>query len=367
MSRKWTARAAAGFVSLAALGAFATSPTPPTPPAAGISFVDVERFATLPDNVRFPEGIAANPATGDIFVATFDFGPVSNKLVRLDRNGNVSAILDFGATPLLGLEYRAGKVYILNFGAGSLQRVDANFTASTVPVTLATLPVVGSPGSRSEANPDTSSDTVTFGSTGKQAPNGMVFDHDGNAYISDSFQGAIFEVPNAATCSPCTILMVSHDPLLATAGTPPFGANGLALSPDEGTMYIANTGDHRVLAMDMTTASHPVSVYSISLFGADGLLMNDGTLWVATNQADQVVALDSNGRIAVKAGEFLGVDAGGTPHGLLFPASLVVVNGWMYVTNLALPLTSPPPARLSSDEPEDFVKHWTISRFRVPH
>jgi hypothetical protein len=131
-------------------------------------------------------------------------------------------------------------------------------------------------------------------------------------------------------------------------------------------MYIANTGDHRVLAMDVNAAGHPIRVYSISLFGADGLLMNDGTLWVATNQADQVVALDANGRIAIKAGEFLGVSADGTPRGLLFPASLVALNGWMYVTNLALPLTSPPTGS-ATDEPEDFVKHWTISRFRIPH
>jgi len=360
MTCQWIARAVAGFASFAALAAFAGQP------AAGISFVEAERFATLPDNVRFPEGIAANPATGDIFVATFDFGPVSNKLVRLDHNGHVSAMLDFGAAPLLGLEYRAGKVYILNFGAGSLQRVDAGFTASTVPETLATLPTVGSPGSRDEGNPDGSSDHITFGSSGKQAPNAMVFDHDGNAYISDSFQGAIFEVPNAANCSPCTISLFSHDPLLATAGTPPFGANGLAFSPDESTMYIANTGDHRVLAMDMNAAGHPIRVHSISLFGADGLLMNNGTLWVATNQADQVVALDANGRIAIKAGEFLGVNADGTPRGLLFPASLVALNGFMYVTNLALPLTTAPTGS-TTDEPEDFVRHWTISRFRIPH
>jgi sugar lactone lactonase YvrE len=360
MGRKWIARLAAGFACIAALAASAA------PPAAGISFIEAVPFVTLPDGVRFPEGIAANPATGELFVATFDFGPVSNKLVRIDRNGHVSAILDFGATPLLGLEYRAGDVYILNFGAGSLQRVPADFDAGTVPQTLVAFPPVGSPGSRYEDNPDGSKDFITFGSSEKAAPNAMVFDGAGNAYVSDSFQGAIFAVPNAATCLPsCTVSVVSHDPLLATAGTPPFGANGLALSPDERTMYIANTGDHRVLAMDMTSPSHPIRVYSISLFGADGLLMNHGTLWVATNQADQVVALDANGRIAVKAGEFLGVGADGTPRGLLFPASLVALNGFMYVTNLALPLTSPPTGS-ATDEPEDFVQHWTVSRFRIP-
>ena len=35
------------------------------------------RFAVLPDGVRFPEGITANPKTEEIYVGTFDFGPNS--------------------------------------------------------------------------------------------------------------------------------------------------------------------------------------------------------------------------------------------------------------------------------------------------
>ncbi len=49
------------------------------------------QFATLPDGVRHPEGITANPLTGDIFVATFDFGPNANKLMRFAKNGHLSA------------------------------------------------------------------------------------------------------------------------------------------------------------------------------------------------------------------------------------------------------------------------------------
>ena len=45
-------------------------------------------FAVLPDGVRFPEGIAANPKTEEIYVATFDFGPNSNKLLRFQRMDN---------------------------------------------------------------------------------------------------------------------------------------------------------------------------------------------------------------------------------------------------------------------------------------
>src|SRR5437667_2230456 len=126
------------------------------------------QFATLPDGVRFPEGITANPATGDIFVATFDFGPNANKLMRFSSNGHLSAIKDFGGTPMLGLEFDAArsKVYILNFGASKVQRIAANFDSSTAVETVAAVPSVGPPAPRSVGNPDGTSDTITFGSNG---------------------------------------------------------------------------------------------------------------------------------------------------------------------------------------------------------
>jgi len=73
-----------------------------------------------------------------------------------------------------------------------------------------------------------------------------------------------------------------------------------------------------------------------------------------------VYALNANGRIAVRAGEFEGIASNGTPRGLLFPASLVAVDDWMYVTNLALPLTA-----AVGDEWEEEVRRWNVARFRA--
>src|SRR6266571_4644965 len=126
---------------------------------------DVVTFAVLPDGVRFPEGITANPANSDIYVGT----------------------------------------------------------------------------------PDGSFDTITFGDIAR-VPNATVFDSRGNLYISDSFQGAIFRIDDVAHChTPCFAATVAHDPLLATTGFPPFGANGLAFNSDESALFVANTGDDRVL------------------------------------------------------------------------------------------------------------------------
>ena len=333
---------------------------------SGIAFADdredgdVQDFATLPAGVRYPEGITANPATGDIFVATFDFGPNANKLMRFDRRGNLTAMRDFGGTPMLGLGFAGGKVYILNVGLSKLQRIVANFGSTTAVEDVATFPAIGAPGPRTTGNPDGSTDLITFGSSKFPGPNAMVFDRAGNLYVSDSFQGAIYRIAAAASCAtPCEVKVVKQDPLLATAGFPPFGANGLALNGDETALFIANTGDNRVLKH--TFAGDVLSVLAESVHGADGLLFENGRLWVAANQGDELVALNSLGRPIIRMGGFEGIRRDGTPRGLLFPASMVIVGDWMYVTNLALPLTA-----AVGDEPEEDVTRWNVVRLRVP-
>jgi len=328
-----------------------------------------QRFATLPDGVRFPEGITANPANGDIYVGTFDAVPPPNDrpnmLLRFAHNGQLVAQRDFGGTPLLGLAFdRAnGKVYIANFGASKIQRIAAAFNSATPVEDVATIPGIGAPPARVTGNPDLSSDTIIFGSNSFPAPNALTFDGQGNLYVSDSFQGAIFRISNPAACAPaCAVTTLVHDPLLATAGFPPFGANGIAFNSEESTLFIANTGDDRILKLDL--ASNAVAVFAESINGADGIAFDgSGRLWVAANQADEVVALNANGRVVARLGEFQGVRNDGSPRGLLFPASLVLVGDDMFVTNLALPLT----ADVAGDEPEEEVSRYTVSRIKVPN
>ena len=325
-----------------------------------------KEFAELPDGVRYPEGITANPDTGEIFVATFDFGG-NNKLLRFKANGKLSAQKDFGPTPLLGLAFNPadGKVYICNTGdlAGyqsKIQRIPADFHAGTPIEDVALLPHIGPPPKRTVGNPDGSEDLIEFGDSAS-APNAMAFRSDSSLFVSDSFQGAIFQIENADLCTGgCNVIKVQHDALLATAGFPPFGANGIAFSADEKTLFIANTGDDRILRMDLGTKT--VEVFAESVDGADGIAFDSsGRLWVAANQADEVVVLDENGRVIAKLGDFMGLRKDGTPRGLLFPASIVFSKDSAFVTNLALPLTD-----VEGDEPEEDVRVYTISRIKVP-
>lgn len=349
----------------AALLALACSAPAGAADAQGPLRVATEPFVTLPEDVRHPEGLAADPRGGEFYVGTFDTRePASvrnNQLLRYAADGRLLARRSFGASPLTGLAVAGGQVYVLDFGASKLRRIDARFTADTPIEDVAQFgkldPLVPQP--RSVANPDGSSDTVAFGASGFAAVNGMVFDGQGHLYVSDSFQGAVYRIADATRCKPCAPVVVSRDPLLATAGALPFGANGLAFGTDPDALYVANAGDGRLLKLALSSGK--VSIVAESLPGADGLVFHGGLFWVSANQADTIVAVDAQGLACVRAGEFVGIGPDGAPQGLLFPASTAALGGWMLVTNLALPLT---PA--AGDEWEERVTRWNVARFRLP-
>ena len=125
---------------------------------------------------------------------------------------------------------------------------------------------------------------------------------------------------------------------------PPFGANGLAFNKNETALFVANTGNDTVVKIPVTSsATGPVAgtpgVFANSVNGADGLIIDDDdNIWVAANQADEIVVLNPSGRLIAKLGDFGGIGPNGAPNGLLFPASLVRQGNFVYVTNLALDL-----------------------------
>lgn len=326
---------------------------------------EVRLFATLPADFRHPESLAVDAATQQIYVGSFDArepaSARSNQLLRLSADGKVLAKKSLGPTPITGVEFRDGYVYFLNFGASRLQRLPADFTADTPVQDRVSFSKLDPPAppARTVANPDGSQDEIRFGSAGFPAINGMVFNRAGDLFVSDSFQGAIYRIVHASTCAPCTVELFARSPLFATTGALPFGANGLAFDADERHLYINNAGDGRVLVMDL--ADRQVRVLAEQIHGADGLLMHNGLLWVAANQADAVVALDANGRERARAGGFAGIGTDGAPRGLLFPAATAVLGNRMIVANLALPLTA-----ASGDEWEEQVSRWNLMQFDLP-
>ena len=294
----------------------------------------VVRFATLPPGPGHPEGIAAD-AKGNIYVATFDFS-TTNVIHIFGANGRLqTTILLPGAVPL-GLAFdSSGNLYVANFGGGNVLKFSPPFNSSSTPA--ATYPV------------------CTFVFLVDCGLNAIAFDAAGDLYVSDSFGGKIYKIdlPGGA------VTTFASDELLKPAppphGFPPFGANGLAFSADGATLFVANTADDRILRVN--TSTKVVTQFSQSINGADGIVFDaQGLLWVAANQADEVVAINSDGRIVDRRGSFEGILSDGSVKGLLFPASVVISKGSLYVTNTALPLTG------DESEPEGDVTIFTVAR-----
>ncbi|WP_396616452.1 hypothetical protein ACHZ97_01795 [Lysobacter soli] len=327
--------------------------------------VETRPFVTLPDDFRHPESLATHPATGEVYVGSFDSREPAtarrNQVVRLSPAGKLLARVDLGPTPITGLAYADGALYFLNFGASKLQRLPAKFVTGQSPEDIASFAALAppTPGDRLIANPDGSQDRIVFDSAGFPAINGLAFNAAGDAYVSDSFQGAIYRIQDATTCRPCKVDVLVRDPLLATTGALPFGANGIAIDEAAGLLYVNNAGDGRVLRMPL--AGGKLDVLADGVYGADGLLLHDGLLWVASNQIDAVVALDANGLVRARAGHFDGIGNDGAPLGLLFPAATAVQGERMLVANLALPLTP-----REGDEWEEKVTRWNLVQFDIP-
>jgi len=195
-------------------------------------------------------------------------------------------------------------------------------------------------------------------------PNVLIFDDAGNVYISDSFQGIIWRTGPNGAITPAN--WASGD-ALKTTGVPPFGANGMAFNRERSAMFVANTGNDTVVKIPVTAgAAGTPAVFVNSVNGADGLIMDDDdNLWVAANQADEIVIIDPSGRVIAKLGDFDGLDPRGAPKGLLFPASLVRHGKYIYVTNLALDLRlfglpQPVDAQWAAD-----VKRHTVAKIRA--
>lgn len=270
----------------------------------------VERFATLPSGGANPEGITVG-RNGDVYVTTFDVqGAPPGKLFVFDQEGQLKRELPVADSSnlLLGVAFhpRTQELLVVDFGKANVLRV----------------------------NPQTGAASL-FAQIGG-GPNALAFDRAGNVYISDSGQGIIWRTgPKGGDATAW-----KTDPLLATTGFPPFGANGMDFNKKEDALFVANTGNDTVVRIPVNRGTAGTAeVFVNSINGADGLFLDeDDNVWVCANQADEIVVVDKTGRAIAKLGDFNGL-VDGAPNGLLFPASLARHGDSIYITNLSLDLT----------------------------
>ncbi len=313
---------------------------------------EVERFATLPAGNHNPEGITADKH-GNIYVTTFDAGRSTGvgRLFVYDRHGELKRVVDIAGSSrfLLDLAFHpnTGALLVIDFGAGKVLKVNSHTGEASVFTTIPDL---------TPADPNAG-----------PGANVLTFDRQGNVYISDSFQGIIWRTgPNGGAA-----VQWAASPLLSPNGVPPFGANGLAFNNKGDALFVANTANDQIIKIPVTPGGNAgtPAVFVNSVNGADGLIIDKhDNLWICANQADEIVVLEpKEGRVIAKLGDFDGLTRGGAPRGLLFPASLVRVGDWIYVTNLSLDLrVAVGPAFGAVDSPwAGDVKRHTVSRLKA--
>jgi hypothetical protein len=302
----------------------------------------VQRFATLPPGALNPEGIAVD-GHGDVYVTGFNpTGLGAAKIYVFGDNGHLKRELTVApaSSALLGIAFHPTnhQMLVADLGAGNVLSV----------------------------NPHTGAASVFTHVTGTSGLNALAFDDVGNVYVSDSFQGIIWRT--GPTGGPA-VAWVPANPLLQTTGFPPFGANGLGFNQKETALFVANTGNDTIVRIPVLAgvAGKPenFTVFTNSVNGADGLFLDEqDNIWVAANQADEIVVVDKTGKAIAKLGDFSGV-RNGSPVGLLFPASLARRGDWIYVTNLSLDTTKIGlPQSVDSQWAAQVTRH-TVSRIRM--
>ena len=186
----------------------------------------------------------------------------------------------------------------------------------------------------SELNPSKPGVAQTF-ATGASGANGIVFDRQGNLFVSAGASGIVNRVgPNGGAVQPAIQIDKNSRTLPDGKAQQSITANGVELDRD-GVLYVADTSRGAiwkvVIGPDGKGAKPTLLAQSPLLEGADGLAFDrHGLLWVAANERNALVTVTPDGRVQEVA-------KNGSQGPLEFPAALVFVGDTAYIANYDTP------------------------------
>ena len=186
----------------------------------------------------------------------------------------------------------------------------------------------------SELNPAKPGTAQTF-ATGTAGANGMVFDRQGNLFVSGGASGIVYRVgPNGGAEQPA-VQIEKHTRTLPDGKTQQATvANGLEID-SKGVLYVADTARGAIwrvaIGADGKGGKPTLLAQSPLLEGADGLAFDrNGKLWVAANERNAIVTVTPDGQVQEIA-------KNGSSGPLEFPAAIVFVGGAAYIANYDTP------------------------------
>jgi Cu-Zn family superoxide dismutase len=233
--------------------------------------VPAERTAyPLPGEGTFPEGIAYAPDLGAFFVT----GAGSGAIYRVDlATGEATTVLEPGLRAgftTIGAKVDGTTLWVAGGGSGEVLRFDA--------VDAATFDAAAGP---TRTYPSAPADATFF--------NDLAVASDGTVFVTDSNRPALFHVaPGAEEAT----VFVAFD------GTPfgyveGFNANGIAITPDGGTLVVVQANTGLLFRIDVATrAVTAIDLGGATVPGGDGLVLDGATLYVVQNGADQVAVIE---------------------------------------------------------------------------
>lgn len=156
--------------------------------------------------------------------------------------------------------------------------------------------------------------------------NDLVFDPDGDRLlVTESFSGVVYEVPVGPGGAPLEGVVATEWLASDLLDTPEFGANGLAFRGEEEVIVAVTRATSasgadvgRLVSVpveDDGSAGDPETLLeSAAVFGADGITVRDGSVWVAANGRNELVRVPPSGTPVVVADD---------ADGLVFPSDVV--------------------------------------------
>jgi sugar lactone lactonase YvrE len=269
---------------------------------------------------RQPEGLTIDPR-GNLYAASNSDSAVIGHICVIDPRGALVDIIEVptGTSPAIGL-------------LGELWEGDHLFVLDQADNVVPN-------GRMLKVTPRTHA--VTLVTNGFAFPNALTENRQGAFFVSDSLLGRIYKVLANGSKS----VWIDSPLLRSTNPNQPVGANGVAFDEDERFLYVANTGDRRVLrvAVERDGEADRIEVFAdgasidrrmglagpVALFGADGIQFDvKGNLYVMANQANEIQVLSPLAKLIHRY-------AGKGANALDFNASLVFDDRDLFITNMS--------------------------------
>jgi sugar lactone lactonase YvrE len=137
-------------------------------------------------------------------------------------------------------------------------------------------------------------------------PNDLVFDDDGDLFVTDSALGLIYKIDDDGSfrvwLSDPRLVGNPQHPLVGS----PFGANGIVFDESERRLYVDNLdfGEIFRVRVDEDGSPGPLELFvsDPQLAGADGLAFDEkGHLYVAVNAQNHIAKINRDGAVSIVA------------------------------------------------------------------